>query len=214
MRCCAGMRTTRWRSGGGSPPLRPLCLLLRDDLVGADGPLEVIGVPLRRVVRAHLTGRDATGRLLDRTDHLAVVRVGRDETRLLERFRRVDEVGLGLELGDVRRVAPRYRVRIFDVELRDRVLVVPLRDVRPGGVLVLALRGDIPDRTRATDGEGRSRREGRLQDLVNVLLRLGLVRGLPAAVDPAAFEQKRELAVAFLLAHRRPWLGRREDLLR
>src|SRR5437763_6097174 len=49
---------------------------------------------------------------------------------------------------------------------------------------------------------------------MHFLLGLGLVRALPTAIDPAALEQERELAVAFLLAHGRPGLGRRKDLLR
>src|SRR4051812_5312392 len=148
-------------SGDGSPPLRPrFPCLLRDYFVGADGLLQVIGVLLRGLVRARLAGRDAAGRLLDRTDDLAVVRVGRNEARLLERLRRVDEVRLSLELGHVRRVAPRDRVWVFDVELRDRVLVVPLGDEGPRRVLVFALGRDVPDRPGAADRERRSSGEG------------------------------------------------------
>ena len=52
-----------------------------------------------------------------------------------------------------------------------------------------------------------------MEHVADVLLRRRLVLGNPAAVDPTALEQQRELAVAQLLAHRCPRLGRGQDLL-
>src|SRR4051794_28904819 len=52
-----------------------------------------------------------------------------------------------------------------------------------------------------------------MEDVADVLLGAGLVGRRPAAVDPAAFEQERQLAVAQLFAHRRPRLCRGQDLL-
>src|SRR5438876_876046 len=139
-------------------------------------------------------------------DHL----VGADG--LLQGFGRVDQVLLRLELGDVGGVCASDGVRVFDVQLRDGVLVVPLSDEGPRGVLVLALGRYVPDRARSSDGERRAALRGRVQHVVHVLLRGRLVERcvLPPAVDPAALEEKRELALALLLTHRGPGLRCRQ----
>src|SRR5207237_9353320 len=116
------------------------------DRVRAERRLQVGVVLLRGVVRARVAVGDAAGRLLDRSRDLAEVRVRRQELRLLERLRGVDEVLLRLEFRNVRRVAPRDRVRIFYIDLGDRVLVVPVVDELPGEILVLGLSVDVPAR--------------------------------------------------------------------
>src|SRR5207249_1444556 len=85
----------------------------------------------------------------------------------------------------------------------------------PRRVLVLALRGDVPDRAGAADGERQATGRGRMEHVVDVLFGRAFVerRVLPSAVDPAALEEQRERALAFALAHRRPGLCAREDLL-
>ena len=51
-----------------------------------------------------------------------------------------------------------------------------------------------------------------MEEIADVRFGRGLVGAVPAAVDPAALEQERQIAVAELLAHRRPRLGRGQDL--
>src|SRR2546428_1377144 len=159
------------RGGGARPPPRNACAnLLPDDLVRADGLLEIRGVLLCGVVRARVPVRDPARGLLDRRRDLAEVGVRRQEPRLLEGLRRIDEILLRLELRYVRRVASRDRVRVFDVDLRDGVFVVPGLDELPSEVFVLRLSRDVPACAESTDRERRSAVLGRVQQIADVLL--------------------------------------------
>ena len=103
---------------------------------------------------------------------------------------------------------------ILGVQLADDLGRVHRLDELPRALLVRALRADVPAGPGTADRERRAAALGRMEEVADVLLGRGLVRRRPAAVDPAAFEQERQAAVAELLAHRRPGLRRRQDLLR